>query len=564
MVLRPYQTKITADVRAAWSAGAQNVLVQLSTGGGKTVIFGTIIREHDGYACAIAHRKELVGQMSLTLARLGARHNIIAPPGTIREISTRHMQEIGRSYYDPTAPVGVAGVDTLLNRDLGAWGKRVSLWVCDEGHHLLAGNKWGKALAQFPNARGLGVTATPERADGRGLGRHADGVFDVLVQGPPMRELIDHPDQYLCDYRVFAAQSDINVADIPLSAGGDYSPPALANAARRSHITGDTVDAYLRIAPGKLGVTFCVSVEIATETAARYRAAGVPAEMVSADTPELVRAAILRRFARRELLQLVNVDLFGEGFDLPAIEVVSMARPTASYPLFVQQFGRALRPMEGKDRAIIIDHVRNVRLPGGGAHDLPDAPRAWSLSRREKRAKGAVQDSEIKVRACPSCTLIYERFHRACPYCGHIPEPAARAAPEQVDGDLLELDPGILARLRRAGEAVMAKPPALPYGASPVVVAAIHKRRREMQLAQRDLRDVIATWAGWQVAQGRDDHESYRRFYLDYGVDVGTAQTLRTADANALRERIAATVSAAGIALPVATAPTPTPMETGP
>ena len=595
MDLRGYQTDLIADVRDAWGQGALNVMAVLPTGGGKTVCFGTILREHNGASCAIAHRSELVGQMSTTLAKLQVRHRIIAPVGTIRDIVTRHMHETGRSWHDPMAPAAVAGVDTLTKRDLGSWAEQVTLWVIDECfpagtlvdgrpiqdlrvgdtvtafdektggfekrrvvrvfrnaapkymvrltvpghhvlyctpghpfwtrrgwveaarlqpndevlstedigsqegqlfkwvgldsievyergdfggpepsgddgfvynieveglhtyvangvvvhncHHLLAANKWGKGVSLFPNARGLAVTATPVRADGRGLGRGSDGLIDYMVQGPTMRELIDAG--YLTDYRIFAPASDINLANVPVSdTTGDFSAPALRDAAKRSHVTGDIVENYMKIAPGKLGVTFCVSVELAGETAARYRAAGVPAEMVSANTPELERAAILRKFARRELLQLVNVDLFGEGFDLPAIEVVSMGRPTASYGLYVQQFGRACRPMENKDRAIIIDHVGNVLR-----HGLPDAPRIWTLDRRDRTWKES----------------------------------------------------------------------------------------------QRGLRETMALYGGWQKHLGRPQREAYKRFFVEFGVDVATAQGLPTSEATELNARIAAHLTANGV-----------------
>ena len=538
IALRDYQAALITEVNQAWSEGARNVGVVLPTGGGKTVTFGTILRNHAGASCAIAHRRELVGQMSLTLARLEVRHRIIAPDATIREIVTLHVREHGKSWFDPNARCAVAGVDTLARREPTAWDSQVSLWVCDETAHLLAKNKWGKAISRFPNARGLGVTATPVRADGQGLGRHADGVIDRLVIGPDMRELIEQG--YLTDYRIFAPKSDLDLSAVPVSdATGDYSAPALRAATSRSHITGDVVATYLRLAPGKLGVTFAVSVELAADTAAQFRAAGVAAECVSADTPELVRAEIMRRFRNREIQQVVNVDLFGEGFDLPGLEVVSMARPTQSYGLYAQQFGRALRPLDGKDHALIIDHVGNVMR-----HGLPDAPRVWSLDRRDKRAKKA--DSEVLIKACPACTAVYERFRRECPYCGHVPEPVSRAAPEFVDGDLLEMDAGTLARLR--GEAAsIDDQPRTPYGATSEVRGAILKRHRERQMTQGRLRGNIAWWAGWQRAQGRSDSEGYRRFYLEFGVDVATAQTLAAREAATLAERIETVLATAGV-----------------
>ena len=539
MDLRGYQTDLIADVRDAWGQGALNVMAVLPTGGGKTVCFGTILREHNGASCAIAHRSELVGQMSTTLAKLQVRHRIIAPVGTIRDIVTRHMHETGRSWHDPMAPAAVAGVDTLTKRDLGSWAEQVTLWVIDECHHLLAANKWGKGVSLFPNARGLAVTATPVRADGRGLGRGSDGLIDYMVQGPTKRELIDAG--YLTDYRIFAPASDIDLANVPVSdITGDFSAPALRDAAKRSHVTGDIVENYMKIAPGKLGVTFCVSVELAGETAARYRAAGVPAEMVSANTPELERAAILRKFARRELLQLVNVDLFGEGFDLPAIEVVSMGRPTASYGLYVQQFGRACRPMENKDRAIIIDHVGNVLR-----HGLPDAPRIWTLDRRERRARNKEELLQQPVRVCPECTIVYEKFHLACPHCGHVPVPKSRAAPEHVDGDIAELDPAVLARLRRESDVDAA--PKVPYGANDAIRGAIMKRHRVWKESQRGLRETMALYGGWQKHLGRPQREAYKRFFVEFGVDVATAQGLPASEATELNARIAAHLTANGV-----------------
>lgn len=539
--LRPYQAAMVQQIRQHWSDGAVNVCAVLPTGGGKTAVVADIIDNHEGAAVAMAHRRELVGQMSVTLGRWGVRHRIIAPDATIREIVTRHMQDFGRSFFDPTAHVGVAGVDTLIRRSTDNWMRQVTLGVTDEGHHLLRENKWGKAIEMFPNARGLAVTATPERADGRGLGRHADGVMDAMVTGPDMRWLIENG--YLTDYRIFAPPSDFHRDAVEISEStGDMKPQSLVAETRRSGILGDVVDSYLRIAKGNLGVTFAASVELAAETAARFRAAGVPAEVVSADTPELVRAATLRRFAARDILQLVNVDLFGEGFDLPAIEVVSMARATESYGLFAQQFGRSLRPMDGKQTAIIIDHVGNVLR-----HGLPDAPRVWTLDRRERKSRGK-QEGVIPVRACPACTAVYERIHRECPFCGFYPEPIARAAPEQVDGDLIEMDAAVLARLR--GEiARIDGAPLFPTGATWPIRAAISKRHDERRDAQHRLRSSIAWWAGLQQSLNRTDSESYRRFFHTFGVDVATAQTLGRPEAEDLDARIRDHLKRSGVTL---------------
>jgi superfamily II DNA or RNA helicase len=538
--LRPYQQDIVSAIRAAWDSGQRNVLAVLPTGGGKTATFAHIMHHHAGASVAIAHRQELVEQISQALAREQVRHRIVASAALVKQCCRAHTEELGACYFDPAAPVGVVGVGTLMSpkrqQALAHWLASVTLWVQDEAHHVLCRNQWGKAAELFPNARGLGVTATPLRADGAGLGREYDGLFDYMVVGPSMRDLITAG--YLTDYRIFAPRSDIDLSGVNVTAGGDYSSTKLKTAAQKSHIVGDIVDHYLQIAPGKLGVTFATDVETAGIISGKFNAQGVPAEVVSAKTPASERQSIIRRFRNKELLQLVNCDLFGEGFDLPAIEAVSMGRPTQSYGLYVQQFGRALRIMDGKDKAIIIDHVGNVVR-----HGLPDAPRPWSLSRRDKRAKAGPSDVEA-IKACPECLGVYLRVLPACPECGHKIVPQSRSGPEFVDGDLTELDEATLARMREAVAQVdrdkeEVRLELVQKHAKPMWQLAGVKRHVERQEAQAALREQIAWWAGRQRQQGSSDAESYRRFYLTFGVDVATAKALGTTDAEELSERVA-------------------------
>lgn len=529
---RPYQLKFKTDIYGAWAAGARNVIGVLPTGGGKTFTFSEIVKECTSPAAVIAHRQELVVQISLALARDEIPHRIIGPTAVVRLANGVQMDELGRSFYHPKAPVAVAGVDTLIRRqaELAVWMRSVGLWVIDEAHHVVRGNKWGAAVEMFPNARGLGVTATPIRLDGRGLGRHADGVFNAMIEGPTMRELISAG--YLTDYRIFAPPSDLDLSVVKISAtSGEYNPDQLRQAVKKSHVIGDVVAHYLKIAPGKLGVTFAPSVDIAGDIATRFNASGVPAAVVSADTPDHDRVSILRRFKTRQLMQLVNVDLFGEGFDLPAIEVISMARPTQSFSLYAQQFGRPLRIMLGKKTAIIIDHVGNV-----ARHGLPDARRVWSLDTREKRSRDADLDA-IPVTTCLACFAVYERFHATCPFCGHKNQPASRAGPEYVDGDLTELDPATLAVMR--GEIDRIDGPVMfPNSLAMPARMRLDRVHRERQNAQAALRASIAWWAGYQSAAGRSESESYKRFYWQFGVDVMTAQTLNARDALELVDRV--------------------------
>lgn len=563
--LRPYQLQIYNGVHERWGAGDRNVLIVCPTGGGKTRTLSAIVKDHKGASCVIAHRQELVSQLSVALARNGVTHRIIGPTKLIKTIVRMHMSELGKSFYDPNAIVSVAGVDTLVRREekLKRYLPTVTLWVQDEAHHVLKSNKWGKAAAMFPNAKGLGVTATPCRADGNGLGRDSDGLFESMVMGPNMRQLIS--EGYLTEYRVFAPPNDIDLTEVAISkVTGDYNinqvrdvvgSSSLIAGDGKSKIVGDIVTHYKRIADGKLGVTFVPSVNQAEEVVRQFNEVGVPAKVLSAKTPDEERAAVMRQFRERKILQIVNVDLLGEGVDVPAIEVVSMARPTASYSLYIQQFGRALRLLDGKEYALVIDHAGNVLR-----HGLPDAKREWSLDRREKRS--ASTDNSEALRVCmdhsdgaEGCYQYFERFLKVCPHCGleiEPPKPSERNAPEQVDGDLYELDAETLAKMRGDVEAIdtplqdaiESYRKRLIANHTPSAYVGTHTRRYAAKLeAQQNalaaLREILAHWAGYHRHTGRSDSEIFRLFYLRFGVDWLTCQALDADKSLALSERVA-------------------------
>lgn len=545
--LRSYQSELVQKVDDEWAHGARNVIMRADTGAGKTVMLAYVLKRHRGASCVIAHRQELVGQISMALARCGLQHNIIASAKTRKAIVREHIEELGRSYLSPNAPCAVASIDTLIRADgLQRWFPTVTLWVVDEAHHVLRDNKWGSGVGLFTNplVRGLMPTATPSRADGSGLGRNADGVADALVEGPPMRWLIEQG--YLCDYDIVCPTSDLDILS-EVSASGDWSPKQLKDAARRSHIVGDVVDVYKRFAMGKLTATFATDIDTACEISALFNANGVPAAVLSGKTEDGLRRQILRDLKKRKLLQIVTVDIISEGFDLPALEVVQMARPTASYGLYAQQFGRALRTMAGKDKALIIDQVGNTIRHQG----TPDKPRIWTLDRRDKKSKSPAD--VIPLRICidvmgppyqEGCLMPYERFHTACPHCGlEPPPPAARAKPDQVEGDLGLLDAEALAVLRglvidldKAPEAEGAA--ALARGMPEIGIKQHQRRFAETQDAQGFLRATMGYWGGLRRAEGLDDRQIQKRFFLAFGIDVLTAQTLKSKDALALNERI--------------------------
>jgi len=534
LTLRPYQTQLIDDIRAKWDSGAQNVLAVMPTGAGKTVAFSKLNADGER-SCTIVHRQELVGQISKTYAMTGIYHNIIAPQSVINFCIRLHIAATGRNFYDPRATVSVAGVDTLIRRFKpgDSWSNSIRRWTLDEAHHGRQDNKWGKAAALFPHAKGLGVTATACRGDNKSLHADQGGLFHDLVQGPGMRELIDAGS--LCDYRVFAPESGINEALLQIGRTGDFTANS-AKAAQKAELIGDVVESYLTHIPGKQAIVFASGVQDAKDIAERFRARGVPAMALDGTNNDGHRMEQVARFETGETKILTNVDLFGEGFDVPACEAVIMARPTASFGLFVQQFGRALRPFAGKTHGIIIDHVGNV-VRMAAKHGLPDTPRTWALWQDETRKANGNPDA-VPVRVCPECLLTYEAVVFACPYCGAAHVPAGRSSPDQVDGVLSEMSLELLATLRAGAAKIQAAEPAIPCGASEIVAAGIRARHRRNQAAQASLSDAMQRWGGMRLAAGDDDTAMQARFLYRFGTDVMSAQGLSERAALELRDEI--------------------------
>lgn len=524
--LRDYQQTTVDDIYKSWNTYHKNVLAVLPTGAGKSVIMSYVVKQFANrhqHCAVIAHRNELVSQMSCHLARAGVMHRIVASTETVAQINRKHYKLFGRSFVNPRELTAVVGVDTLISRydSMVEWGRQIDLWVQDEAHHQLTTNKWGRALALFPHARGLGVTATPARADGQGLGRFADGFMDDMIIGPTTRYLIEHG--YLADYEIVCPKSDLNVDGVEVSKNGDWSNQALRKAAKKSKIVGDVVSNYMMYALGRKTIVFATDVETADEIASDFNTVGVKAVSLNGNSATAYREKSIEEFAEGDVQVLVNVDLFDEGFDVPACDVIIMARPTASLGKYLQMIGRGLRPQEGKT-ALIIDHVSNVLR-----HGLPDQARVWSLDRRAKRAKVMKDPDELDLTVCKHCLKPYEKFRTVCPYCGFekpLPDPHARSI-EMVDGDLVLLDKATLERLRT--QTVIESPADIgkrvTFVAGPIAGKAVAKKQAEKIAAQTALKEVIATWAGIERSKGFTDQELYRKFYLATGVDVLTAMS---------------------------------------
>ena len=423
MELRPYQERFVTDLRAAYAGGARSVLGVSPTGSGKTVMFSYMAREavNRGLRVGIvAHRVEILDQISATLAQWGVDHGMIAP---------------GRM-PDPLARVQVCSVQTIARRIERYRDRPFDLLIVDEAHHAASGTAWASVIGVHASKRVLGVTATPERLSGEPL-----DVFQSMVIGPTTRELIDMG--ALCEYRAFApAMPDLSDVKRRM---GDYIKDELATAMDKPSITGDAVKEYRRRCMGKRAVAFCVSIAHAEHVAATFHASGIASEHIDGKMDRKDRREAIARFKAGQTLVLTSADLISEGFDLPAIEAAILLRPTQSLALYLQQVGRSLRTFAGKDRAIILDHAGNI-----ARHGLPDDDRQWSLEGKVKRKSGPTE-STIPTSTCEKCFFIGRPF-TVCPSCGHERETMARKI-EEVAGDLEEVNADLVRRARQIEQA---------------------------------------------------------------------------------------------------------------
>lgn len=574
--LRPFQSNVEAQIYAAWNEGCKIVMPVMPTGSGKTRTCGKLLGDETRPNVNLSHRQELVGQWSNSLAEYGVRHAIIAPDAIVREMQRDHMEKFGRSFIDQNSHHCVAGVDSWLN--LGANHTRVARtkkFALDEGHHLQVGNKWGRSVEMMPDALGVVPTATPLRADGGGLGRGQGGYVDKLVIGPNARELTAMG--YLTDWDIVCPEETVDVSNVPVSpTTGDYVQAKLRDTMHQSRqFVGSVVDAYKMYCPGKLAIVFAVDVEEAGKIAQALRAAGVSAQAVHGKTPGDLRRHIMREFRQRKVQVLVNVDLFGEGTDVPALEVVIMARHTDSFGLYDQQSGRVKRLMIERELARVWDHFTNeercahiaasikpvgliIDMVGNfGRHGPSDKPRDWSGGLLRRASRGSGKSDGIPTIRCANkdrgdgipCAKPYPRIKIKCPYCGHTPVPAVRSDPKHVDGDLFLLDRNVLEGLRGAVEEAQSPRVLVPHGANVVVTQAIHNRHREKTQAHQRLRHAMAWWGGRCEVEGYEPREQQRLFFHTFGMDVLTAQALNARDSDILGARILAKLAIDGFVI---------------
>lgn len=407
--LYPYQQEIIEKVRSRMKAGVRSILITAPTGSGKTVLTAFMLKraaEKGMSSLFTVHRRELIKQSVRTFGEGGVKHGVIA--SNFPE-DRRHLIQLG-------------SIQTLARRLHKI--KTPTLVIYDECHHIAAGS-WSKVHKAFPNAFHIGLTATPERLDGKGLKDY----FQEIVRGPSVQWLISNG--FLAPYKLYAPAS-VNVSKMHML-GGDYRRDEVTSAVDKPTITGDAIKHYKRLADGKRAVVFCASIEHSKHVVSQFQEAGISAVHVDGETETEARDEAVKNFAEGKIRVLSNVELFGEGFDLPSLEVAILLRPTASLGLYLQQVGRSLRVSPGKTQAIILDHVGNVTR-----HGLPDEEREWSLE-GHAAGQGKKGEKQTTVRICGSCFAAQPSGNPVCQFCGFIFEKKPRKV-EERDGELTEVD----------------------------------------------------------------------------------------------------------------------------
>lgn len=373
MELREYQQKLIDDIRTELSKGSKSILAVLSCGGGKSIIQAMIAKcatDKGNRVLFLVHRTELCEQIRDTFRRCRVNMNLC---------TVAMVQTISRKVSKISKP---------------------QLIITDEAHHCYS-NSYIKIYDYFSEVIRLGFTATPIRMNEGGLGK----VFDKMITSVTTNWLIEN--NFLSPYEYYSVKL-INTENIHVKRG-DYDAREVAELVENNYFYGQTLKNYEKLAKGKKTIIYCATIEQSKQTIKEFRENGYKAEHIDGTTPKGERTRLVEKFRNNQINILSNVDLFGEGFDIPDCECVILLRPTKSLTLFIQQSMRSMRYKANKT-AIIIDHVGNVYN-----HGLPDDEREWTLSQKKKREK-----ETVKIKECEKCYKVIPNSSTVCKYCGHI------------------------------------------------------------------------------------------------------------------------------------------------
>lgn len=365
--LRPYQQQAKEEIFAAWDEHS-SIMFQMPTGTGKTRLFTSIIRDIKIWNIThqlsekiliIAHRVELIEQISDSLQHYGIAHGLI----------------IGGKPRDLTKQVQVASIQTITHHSnaTAAQDLPVGFVIIDEAHHSMA-RSYQRLWQMYPDSLKLGVTATPWRMNGEGF----TTLYDCLIPSAPISRFIQ--EGWLAPYSYYSISPNDHLHESisrinEFDAEGDYKVSALERTVDTLSIRAKLIKSYLALAKGRKGIIYAISRKHSEHICSEFRAAGVNIVRIDSFTSRNERRLQVSRFKQGLIDVIVNVDIFSEGFDCPDIEFIQLARPTRSLAKYLQQVGRGLRHTKGKRKCIILDNV--------GAHlsfGFPDSEHDWQES----------------------------------------------------------------------------------------------------------------------------------------------------------------------------------------
>ena len=418
MELRDYQTKAVDKIRTCIQNGHKKPLLQLPTGAGKSHIFGKIIQsivQNGKKVLWVVHRRNLVFQ----------------------------MQEVLKTYFDVDAGIIMAGVQSDTDKKvqlctIQSYGRRLNIEqlafnrffvdadvvLIDEAHRSVS-KTYKSIIKLYQDKIIIGCTATPMRADGRGMGE----IYNILVNVIGVGKLTDQG--YLSPVRYFVPRA-IDLDGVKM-AMGDYQVKSLAEKTNKKKLIGDIVENWLRIAENRKTLVFCVNVKHSIAVCEAFQAAGIKAGHLDARSSDEEREEVFNAMNRGDITVLTNVALYQEGLDVPSVSCVVMARPTKSMGLYRQCLGRGLRPEDGKENCLFLDHGNVIE-----EHGLLDWDIEWSLDGKEKAWSKPTRETVKKLVRCAACGLTFEGSN-TCPDCGTKVKSFGQKI-ATIDAELEELD----------------------------------------------------------------------------------------------------------------------------